>query len=397
VTRAVSRACLILVLFAGAAAAQTVDDLFDDSAVHELRILINERDLAELRERYQENVFFPVDMQWRGVRVRNVGLRSRGLSSRSATKPGLKLDFNYYVSGQRFLGLKSLVLDNLVTDASMVRERVAMRFIERMGEAAPRESFARVYINDRYEGVYAVVEPVDGDFLQRTGGERAGYLFERRHLDAYRADDLGDDPALYRQVFEPRTHEHEGDTILFSPVRDLFQQANAPIEGAWREALERYIDLRQFVTYVAIEMFLAETDGVLGTAGMANFYLYRPEASERHRFITWDKDRTFSDVQASIFARAEENILFTRALGFVDLRRLYYDVLERCALTAAHEHWLEREVDRLAALVGEAARDDANKPYAQADHEAALEFVRQFAQLRPTFVIQELSRWKEGM
>jgi spore coat protein H len=386
----------VLLLFAGAAAAQTADDLFDDNAVHDIRLTINERDLAELRERYLENTYYPVDVRWRGVTLNNVGIRSRGLSSRNGAKPGLKLDFNYYVTGQRYFGFKSLVLDNLVTDASMVRERAAMRFLEQMGQPAPREAFARLFVNDQYEGLYAIVEPVDGDFLQRTLGERSGFLFERRHIEAYRADDLGDDPAAYRLVFEPRLREQDGDTILFSPIRDLFHAVNQPVDGAWRGSVERFIDLRQFVTYVAVEMFLGETDGVLGTAGMANFFLYRPHDSSQHRFIPWDRDHTFADIQSSILIRAEENILFTRAIGFTDLRRLYYDVLERCAHVAAGDQWLLREVDRLAALLAEAAAEDTRKPYSQADQDAELAFVRRFAALRPAFVIQDLARAKEG-
>ena len=248
-------------------AAQTLDDLFDDRVVHEVRLSINERDLRELRDRYLENVYFPADFEWRGERVRNVGVRSRGLASRSASKLGLRIDFNRYSSGQRFLGLASLVLDNLVTDPALVRERVSMAFFARLGQPAPRESFARVYINDVYEGVYAIVEPVDGDFLARALGEKSGYLFERRFRQPYYGEDLGDDPAAYRTVFEPQTHELEADAILYSPIRELFHEVNQPVDTVWRERVDRYVDLPQFVTHVAIETFLSEADGVLGYAG----------------------------------------------------------------------------------------------------------------------------------
>ena len=67
-----------------ATAAPTLDDLFADNLVHDVRLSINERDLRELRDRYRENVYFPADFEWRGERVRNVGVRSRGLASRSA-------------------------------------------------------------------------------------------------------------------------------------------------------------------------------------------------------------------------------------------------------------------------------------------------------------------------
>ena len=59
-------------------------------------------------------------------------------------KPALRIDFNRYVAGQEFLGLKSLALDNLWQDPSMIRERLAMQIFQRMGLRAPRESHARV-------------------------------------------------------------------------------------------------------------------------------------------------------------------------------------------------------------------------------------------------------------
>lgn len=380
----------------GVAAAQTLDDLFDDRVVHEVRLSINERDLQELRERYLENVYVPADFQWRDERVRNVGVRSRGLGSRSASKLGLRIDFNRYSTGQTFLGLASLVLDNLVTDPALVRERLSMAFFARLGQRASRESFARVYINNVYEGVYATVEPVDSGFVARALGEKSGYLFERRFLQPYYGEDLGDDPTAYRTVFEPRTHEREADTILYSPIRDLFHEVNQPVDTVWRERVGRYMDLSQFVTHVAIETFLSESDGVLGYAGMANFYLYRGPAGDRHQLIVWDKDHTFTAMESSIFLRAEENILFSRALGFSDLRTLYLDVLERCARLAAADGWLEGEIVRLSALIGTAAREDVRKPYDDEVHQMAVDFLRQFARQRPAFVLQQVARERAG-
>lgn len=374
------------------ASAQTAADLFDDGTVHELRLSINERDQQELRERYAENVYFPADFQWRDQRVRNVGVRSRGLASRSASKPGLRIDFNRYTTGQTFLGLASLVLDNLVTDPALVRERVSMVLFKRLGQPASRESFTRLYINNVYQGIYAVVEPVDGDFLARAFGEKTGYLFERHFQHPYLGEDLGDELTAYRTVFEPRNHELEADTVLYSPIRNLFHEVNQPVDSVWRERVGRYIDLPQLITHVAIETFLSEADGVLGLSGMANFYLYRGPSSDRHRLIVWDKDRTFAAADSPIFPRVEENVLLSRALAFNDLRALYLDVLEQCARSAGTDGWLEGEIVHLSGLVEVAAREDVRKPYNDETHEIAVEFLKQFARLRPSFVLQEISR-----
>jgi len=172
-------ACLTVAGAAGAApaSAQTADQLFEDRTLHDLRVYINGRDLEALRTHYDASMFFPVDVVWGGVRVTTAGVRSRGLASRNATKPALLLKFDRYVRGQTFLGLTELALDNLVTDASSLRESVAMSFFRRLAHPAPREAFSRLYINDVYQGVYALIESINPQFLVRSGYDPEGYLF----------------------------------------------------------------------------------------------------------------------------------------------------------------------------------------------------------------------------
>ena len=145
-------ACVVL-----PASAQTADQLVDASQLQELRLFINARDLGDLRAKFTENTFYPADLQWGGTTVHNAGVRSRGGGSRNGSKPGLLVDFDRYVTGQRFVGRRALVLDNLWQDPSMVRERAAMALFARMGLPAPRESLCRLYINNEYAGVYAIV------------------------------------------------------------------------------------------------------------------------------------------------------------------------------------------------------------------------------------------------
>src|SRR4051812_3967944 len=110
-------AAVALTLVVGATAhAQTSDDLFNPDALQRVELWLNEQDWAKLQQNFQENTYYPADLTWNGQTVPNVGIRSRGLGSRSSTKPGLRVDFDRYASGQHFLGLKSLVLDNLTQD-----------------------------------------------------------------------------------------------------------------------------------------------------------------------------------------------------------------------------------------------------------------------------------------
>jgi spore coat protein CotH len=382
---------LALLLAPAVSTAQTADDFFDSSALHDVHLYIHSADLGQLRERYFENTYYPADFEWRGTRVRNVGVRVRGLATRSAIKLGLRVDFNRYVSGQEFLGMDAIVLDNALKDPSFLRERTSMAFIKRMGQPAPRESFGRVFINGAYEGVYAFVEAVGPKFLSRELGDGLGYLFEHRFLNGFHAEDLGDDFTPYKLRFDAQTHELESDTTLYSPIRALFREANRDVDGVWRERVSWYIDLPQLVTHVAIESFLGEVDGFLGSAGMANFYLHRPVATNVHRLIAWDRDTTFQAIDSPIFLRIDDNALFHRAMQFADLRALYLDVLEQCARSAEQERWLEAEIVRAHSLIRDAVYGDVRKLASNEEYEVAVAHLLSFARHRPQFVLDEVA------
>src|SRR5688572_24722421 len=104
---------LLALTLAGSAAAQSSDDFFNPNALQRIELWLNSSDWEKLKAAFQENTYYPADVTWNGQTVRNVGIRSRGLGSRSGTKPGLRVDFDRYSDKQTFLGLKSFVLDNL--------------------------------------------------------------------------------------------------------------------------------------------------------------------------------------------------------------------------------------------------------------------------------------------
>src|SRR5688572_481392 len=381
-----------LLLAPAIAGAQTSHEFFDSGTLHEVRLYIHSADLRQLRERYLEDIYVPADFEWRGIRMRNVGVRVRGLATRSARKLGLRVDFNRYASEQTFLGMTAVVLDNALKDPSFLRERTSMAFIKRMGQPAPRESFGRVYINGAYEGLYTLVEAVDSAFLARELGDGLGYLFEHKYAGGFHGEFLGDDYEPYKRRFEAQTHRLESDYTLYGPIRALFREVNQEVDLVWRERVGWLVDLNQVVTHVAIEVFLAELDGFVGGAGMANFYLHRPVGGNTHRLLAWDRDTTFQHVESSIFARVEENALISRALQFSDLRALYLDVLEQCARAAAQDRWLEMEIYQNYQLTRDAVYEDGTKLSSNEEYELEVAHLMSFARGRSAFVLSEVAK-----
>ena len=212
------------------------DVLFNPDVVQRIDLRLHSADWEKLKQNFQENTYYPADLVYNGTTVLNTGIRSRGLGSRSATKPGLRVDFDRYSADLTFLGLKSLVLDNLTQDPSAVRETVTMKLFARLGIPAPREAHVRLYINDHYAGLYAVVESIDKSFLARVFGsigddtQNDGHLFEFDYLDPWTFGYLGpgarelQDPVRSE---DPREQERRGTLWTDRKPREAGQRTGA--------------------------------------------------------------------------------------------------------------------------------------------------------------------------
>jgi spore coat protein CotH len=386
----------------------TPDDLFDPNTVQDIQLTVNTRDWAELKERYRENVYYQADLRWRGEVVRNVGIRSRGRGSRSETKPGLRVDFNRYVTGQQLLGLKSVVLDNLTQDPSMLKERVVMRFFTEMGMPAPRVAHVRLFVNNSFAGLYTVVESIDKDFLARTLNENDGYLYEFKHTDPYGFEYLGSELEKYAEFFEPKTHENDSMASLYRPIKELAWTVSESPDSMFVSAMTEYLDLPTFFRYAAVENFLADRDGLLGDWGMNNFYLYRFEGKNVSQLLPWDKDSSFWAVDYGIWTNMEANALARRALKEPPLQRVYLETLRRCAELALRPPepapsvarrrlqeetpppgWLEREVTFIYSQIREIAAADEAKPFSTERFEDESAKVLEFSRARARYVLHE--------
>jgi spore coat protein CotH len=387
-------------LFApGAAAAQTTDDLFNPDAIHRLDLLVNSRDWDKLKVDFQSNEYYPADIKWNGLTVHNVGIRSRGLGSRSGVKPALRVDMNRYTTGQQFLGLKSFLLDNLVQDPTGIKELVAMRLYQRMGLPAPRVAHVTLYINNAYAGLYGIVESVDKDFLARVFGERQpgdtendGYLFEFKFTRPWFFTYMGSDLEFYASRFEPTTHEHAPAETLYRPIEAMTRAINGSSDAGFVEAVSPYLDLPVFMRHLAVQTFIAQPDGILGYEGMANFHFYRFEESTRSQFIAWDEDRAFDAADRAILKGHEDNVLVRRAMRAPSLRAAFFDALLEVTTWAMASDvpggpgWLEQEIQTRRAQVTPFMHLDPAKPYSNEEFEAAMNALVVFPAARTAFV-----------
>ncbi len=319
----------LLVFAPGVSFAQTTEDLFSKSTLQRVDLELHSADWAKLKENFQTNTFYPADFKWNGQTVFNVGIRSRGRGSRNANKPGLKVDFDRYSANQKFLGLKSLVLDNLTQDPSGIHETVSMAFYERLGIPTPRETHVRLYVRGEFIGLYALVESVDKQFLARIYGligedtQNDGWLYEFVWQEHYLFSDLGTDLAEIKLRFDATTHESKSDEEKYRPIQELITLANQTATDRFVEVIGPRFDIPGFIRYVAAQAYLGDTDGFLGAFGMNNFYLYRLENQIKHVLIAWDTDNTFWGSTFPV-RPPTDNVLMQQLMRIPEYEALWY-------------------------------------------------------------------------
>jgi spore coat protein CotH len=380
------------------ALAQSSDELFNPDVLQRIDLWLNSSDWAKLKAAFQENTYYPADVTWNGQTVRNVGIRSRGLGSRSSSKPGLRVDFDRYSSGQQFLGLKSFVLDNLTQDKTGVKETVAMRFFARLGIPSPRETHTRLYVNGVYAGLYGLVESVDKTMMGRVFGsigdnvQNDGYLFEYNYVlgSAWRFNYDGSSLAPYKARFDIKTNESHAESVIWGPIEELVRLANSTDAATFEQVIGPRLDLPAFVRYIAAQNFIAENDGFNGYDGMNNFYMYRLENSTSHVLISWDEDNAFLQPDFGITTRNEENVLTRKTLSLSQYGSQYFNVLSEAANSATG--WLRQEMQRQLDMINEAMLADTLKPYSNSEYQSERETLLAFPEARVTYVRCEVAK-----
>jgi spore coat protein CotH len=349
--------------------------IFDAGVLHEARLDLDPSAWQALRDNYLTDQYYAANFSVDGASVSQIGIRSRGAGSRSEQKPGLRVDFNRYVPGQEFYGYKSLVLDNLTQDPSMLRERLAFRVFEGMGIAAPRNSFARLTVNGQYWGVYALVEPVSKPFLKERFGEQSGTLFDYEWFFPYDFSWLGSAASAYvPRPFEPETNEDHDDVA--TGLVAFVEAINELPSAGFAAAIGSRIDVDRFLTHVAAENAIAESDGILGDQGLNNFYLYEYGQKNRFVFIPWDKDSTFASGSWPLHRNLEENVLSSRLVADPAKRQVYVDAVVRAVTDYVNPRWLTPQLEAAYQQIRAAALGDARKPFSNPEFEAGVEGLR---------------------
>jgi hypothetical protein len=290
-------------------------------------------------------------------------VRLKGNWSWNCQKMQFVVSFNEADPDGRFHGLRKIVLDAPWYDPTLLHERLAFFFLERYGAPASCVNNARLLVNGEYYGVYANVERIDREYLER-------------HFD----DPSGN---LYEAGVELKTNEDVGDA---TDSEEFWAAADLP-------TIDALVDLDQAVATWAGEAMLPDPDSYWAGVEI-NFYLYHHPA-RGFLFLPYDADISFAEniwpdaAYADPITYEHPGWLREPHLEIVLSDPLWCEQYV-AALVEAREAYdvalLEDRLDAWAAQIAQAVADDPHKTFGQAEHDAALEALRLFFAKRAAFV-----------
>lgn len=304
--------------------------------------------------------------------VSGVGLRFKGNSTFWGTsgtlKKSYKLDFDRFVEGQRFLGLKKINLQNNATDPYQIREAVSYEVYRAAGVPGSRVCFARVFLTvtgkfeKEYLGNYTVVEQVDRAFLsQNYPGDKKGLIFKPEgKTNAYFGDEWNED---YAQIYIPKTKVRKKLTKPLIGVVKLLSQSKDEVLIA---GIEEVLDVDEFLNYCAVTAYLANLDSPFMLAH--NYYIAVLEESKRVVWIPWDLNLSLggftmggrNQSNLSVF-EATKMPLFQRVIGEPRFRKVYEKHLLALAKGPGSPQRLMGYVELARKTTAKAIEEEANR------------------------------------
>lgn len=156
--------------------------LFDQSTVHKIEITMDGWDdfIDNCTDEKYRACAVTIDGEAQGT----VGIRAKGNTSLSSVaqydndRYSFKIEFDHYQKKKTYRGLDKLSLNNIIQDATYMKDYWSYTFMNQMGLASPLCSYTEIYVNGEYWGLYLAVEGVEKAFLERNYGEDYGELYK---------------------------------------------------------------------------------------------------------------------------------------------------------------------------------------------------------------------------
>jgi spore coat protein H len=275
----------------------------------------------------------------------DVGVRLRGgMGSwqKVDEKPGLFLNMDRFIKGQRFHGMEKVILHNSHQDPRFMNELLTGEVYRAAGVPASRVVHAVVTLNGRRLGLYYLKEGYDKGFLREHFGNADGYVYQ---------GDTGQDIDSWLELSSGADSDHAPTDQ--ADLKALVAALHEPDLGRRWARVDALLDIDRFMRYTAAGVVLGIVDAypVIGN----NYRIYFDTEQRKLVFFPSGVDRC--DFGGRRIEDELGGMVARQLLQTPQGRRRYLDAIEHVLATAYDAPALVKRIDTLRALLAPALQE----------------------------------------
>lgn len=319
-----------------------------------------------------------------GKKFYSCGLRFKGESSYEfypGKKKPFRIKFDKFIKGQNFNGLEDLNLTNNFKDPTMIREKIYLDMLNKHGLPAPRATFAKVYVNDKYWGLYLANENIDNVFLETRFNNSKGNLYQGEPMASFVY--LGNDQDKYWPNYILKTNRTKND---WSDLVKFIKVINDSMlsEEEYMKKLESNFELNSCLQAWAINNLIGNIDAY-NVFYPHNFFVYHDSITSKWNWISLDGNYSFAAwnpimnlpqlnrmsimVPDSTPYKGSRPLL-TNTLGKNKLiQKRYLSIVENLLNTDFSLERMNHIIDSLSLRIRVSVYADVNKMYSNTDYD----------------------------
>lgn len=289
------------------------DFIFDQDVLPTFELNLPDESLQLIDSDPAAEQYVEASLTFNGETLDRVGLRYKGsigafvncLSGsdffepsgfKTCQKLSMKVKINWENSSDKFYGLKKLQFHSMNNDPSQMRERLAYWLFREMGVPAPRSIHARLVINGEYQGLFALVEQIDGPFCNYHFDDGDGNLYQEIWPLSYQGQ--AHNLQNYLEALKTNEEQSQGDLL----IRSFAQQLSNATDNQVQQLVLENMDMSETLSMIAVDRTIRADDGPFhwycNPFGCTphNFYWYENPGTNKLHLIPWDMDLTFQNI-----------------------------------------------------------------------------------------------------
>lgn len=276
-----------------------VSKIFDDSVVHEIDIVVDKDDWAEMLENAAAEEYINVTLVIDGEAYKNVAIRPKGnssltqVASSDSDRYSFKVEFDHYDNNISYYGLDKLALNNIIQDSTYLKDYLCYKMMAFNGAESPLCSFTWITVNGEDWGLYLAAEGIEDAFAQRNYGSDYGDIYkpESMNMGGGGGGDMSSDSvALLYSDDDYDSYSAIFDYSVFDITDEDKDDLIAALKRLNEGDIENSVDIDEVIRYFVVHNFVLNGDSYTGSI-LHNYYLREDDGLLS--MIAWDYNLAF--------------------------------------------------------------------------------------------------------